>query len=389
MMQQLKMRFKEIYHIDTHLHCFFSPGRVNLIGEHIDYNGGNVLPAAIDLGTYGVIRKRSDKHFRFYSSNFKKLGVIEVDMDDLSFQENHSWSNYVKGVIQACLDRGFTLDFGFDLYIESTLPIASGLSSSASIELLTIFACNTLYNLGLSRQKMALLSKKVENEYMGVSCGIMDQLIIAEGLDNQAILMDTNTLSLKPIETKLNGLTWVIMSTNYPRKMTDSKYNERYQECQDALKILKPHFGIQNLCEIRASKLDQALNLLKDETLKNRVRHVVLEHDRTIQAYRALEQKDAHTFCKLMIESHDSLKHDYEVSGEHLDTIVSAALEFGANGARMTGAGFGGCAIALLKSEDVDHIIEQTKKKYQEITHIEPSFYRVKFVEGVHEYACR
>lgn len=388
-MQQLKERFKEIYHTDTHVHCFFSPGRVNLIGEHIDYNGGNVLPAAIDLGTYGALKKRSDKCFRFYSSSFKKLGVIEVSMDDLSFDEHHQWANYVKGVIQACLERGFTLDFGFDLYIESTLPIASGLSSSASIELLTIYICNTLYNLGLSRQEMALLSKKVENEYIGVSCGIMDQLIIAEGLEDQAILMNTSTLSLKPIETKLSGFTWVIMSTNYPRKMTDSKYNERYQECHNALDILKPHFGIQNLCEIHPSKLDHALSLLDDETLKKRVRHVVLEHERTKQAYQALEQKDAQTLCQLMIESHESLKRDYEVSGEHLDTIVSAALQFGANGARMTGAGFGGCAIALMTSEDVDRIIEQTKKKYQEITHIEPSFFKVKFVEGVREYACR
>ena len=378
----IKKEFLDVYGIEPDV-SYYSPGRVNLIGEHIDYNGGLVFPAAISLGTYGAVKVRKDQVFRFHSDNFKELGIIEVSLNSLDYDSSHEWTNYVKGVLKYVNENYEGVTFGFDLEVNGTLPPASGLSSSASLQVLVAYICNDLYELGLTREKMALIAQHVENIYMGMHCGIMDQLIIAKGIKNKALLMNTATLETTPVDAFFEGYTWVIMNSNYKRKTTESKYNERVRETKEGLRIIQQSMVCKYLCDLTPSEFDEVKNEIKDDVILRRVRHVINEQQRVLDSKTALSTKDANWFGRLLNESHQSLKDDYEVTGFNLDSLTNAARTHKAIGARVTGAGFGGCAIALVKNEDVNEMIEKTKKTYYEETKTKAEFYLVEFTDGV------
>lgn len=378
----MKARFKACYHVDAD-RVYFSPGRVNIIGEHIDYNGGLVFPAAISIGTYGAIKSRTDNIIHFYSNNFKEQGIVTVDLEHLSYQESHGWTNYAKGVIQLLIQRGNRINHGFDLIVDGNLPHSSGLSSSASLELLIAYAMNDLFELNLSREAMALIGQAVENDYMGMHCGIMDQLIIAKGVLGKALIMNTKTLETTPVNASFDGYTWVIMNTNYKRKNTDSKYNERVKECQIVLKKIREIHPYETLCDVSKAEFENLKSFIKEDTLQRRFKHVVFEQSRVIEAKKKMEQRDAIGFGQLLNASHESLKHDYEVTGPHLDALVEGAHLAGAIGARVTGAGFGGCAIALVPNAYLNEFPSIVQTYYFDRTGLIPSFYDVIFVNGV------
>ncbi|MCF7930059.1 MAG: galactokinase [Acholeplasmataceae bacterium] len=377
--------FDKIYHHNDMIRVFFSPGRVNIIGEHIDYNGGLVFPAAISIGTYGAIRSRTDHIIRLYSSQFTLEGIVHTDLSNLSFNQKDGWANYAKGVLDLLKKRGYELPFGFDLYIEGNLPTASGLSSSASLEVLVAYIANELYHLKLSRVDIALLAQEVENDYMGMHCGIMDQLIIACGIKDKALLMNTATLEMETSNATFSQYQWMIMNTNYQRKTTESKYNERVNECSQGLKILKEKYDIKYLCELNLTDLPNIRKMIKDDIIYQRVKHAITEQDRTIQSKEMMTKGDALGFARLLNESHQSLKNDYQVTGYHLDTLVEAALNHGAIGARVTGAGFGGCAIALVENKNVLTLKQQVSQIYKDLTGLDAQFFEVTFENGVHE----
>ncbi len=361
---------------------YFSPGRVNLIGEHIDYNGGLVLPAAISLGTYGVIRMRDDQMIRVFSTNFHDLGIIEISLHDLVYKANDNYANYIKGVFDLFIKKNDNINRGMDIYIHGTLPPQSGLSSSASLLVLMVYILSDVYHLDLSTTDIALYAKDVENHYMHMHCGIMDQLIIAKGINHKALLMHTSTLETTPIHAFIDGYTWVIMNSHYERKTTESKYNERVKECQDALNIIKKEKNISELCELSISDYNDVKHHL-NETLKRRVKHVVTEQNRVLKSIEVLKNQEAISMGELLNASHLSLKNDYEVTGFHLDMLVEGALLAGAIGARVTGAGFGGCAIALVKNNLLDQFDQIVNHYYYQKTNLHASFYPVEFVDGV------
>jgi galactokinase len=346
------------------IYSYFSPGRVNLIGEHIDYNGGLVLPAAIQLGTYGLVSKNNDLFFRFMSLNYIDVGITQKHISDLEYKVDDGWVNYAKGILFTLIQKGYSIPFGFDLLVKGDLPTASGLSSSASLEALVCFIANDFYDLKMTRVEMALLCQEVENNYMNMHCGIMDQLVILCGIKNKALLMNTNTLEISLVNAQFNDYTWIIMNTNYQRKTTESKYNERRFECESALSILKEYKEINYLCDLKVDEFNQLSKYIKNETKLKRARHAVTEMDRTLKAKIALETNDPILFGNLLDASHESLKNDFEVTGKYLDSLVYAAKEFGAIGARVTGAGFGGCAIALVPNKKLNHFERLVDEKY-------------------------
>lgn len=355
---------------------FFSPGRVNLIGEHIDYNGGLVFPCAITLGTYGTVKKRCDKLFRVYSLNFESVGVVEFSLNDLSYNPQHHWCNYLKGVLNYLLEDGHPIDTGLDIALFGNIPNGSGLSSSASLEILMCKICEEIYGLNQTAVEAALLGKRVENHYIGVNSGIMDQFAIALGKTNHALLLDCNTQKYEHIPFLLKGYSIVIMNTNKRRELADSKYNERRSECESALSKLKNTFTIHGLCDLKVENLKQVEMILEVPNELKRARHAITENARVIAATAALKANDLMTFGKLLNASHLSLKEDYEVTGKELDTLVAAAwTEEGVLGARMTGAGFGGCAISVVADDKIPSFIERVNKKYTEEIGYEASFY--------------
>jgi galactokinase len=384
-MKHLFESFENTFHNENKKHLYYAPGRVNLIGEYIDFNGGFVFPAAISLGTYGVYAKRSDDTLRLFSQNLKHKGILEISLDELEFDQNHDWANFVKGVFYLLKKDGYLFPFGFDLYVHGTLPTASGLSSSASLELLILSIANDLYQLGLSKKELAIYGRKVENEYMGAHTGIMDQLIISCGVKDHALLMNTATLEVTPTVADFDGYKLIIMNTNYKRKLTDSKYNDRRKDCDQSLEILKKHFNIEYLCELGMCDLPKVKTLLNNDQLYLRTKHVISEQDRTKKALEAMKKQDIKWFGELLNQSHQSLKNDFEVTGLHLDVLQEKALQAGAIGARVTGAGFGGCAICYVKIEDAEHLKEFVYESYLNITGLKASFYEVKFTDGAGE----
>ncbi|MGG5311894.1 galactokinase [Enterococcus sp. DIV2381] len=355
---------------------YFSPGRINLIGEHTDYNGGHVFPASITYGTYGVAARREDNKVVVYSTNFEEIGVIEFTLDDLTFDKKDNWANYVKGMILKLKEAGYTIDQGFELVIEGTIPNGAGLSSSASLELLVGIVLEDLFDLAIDRLTLVQTGKKVENEFIGVNSGIMDQFAIGFGEVDQAILLDTNTLHYEMVPVKLDGYAVVIMNTNKRRELADSKYNERRSECEEALKRLQTKLAIKALGELDEATFEANTDLIGDDILIRRARHAVTENQRTLKAKAELEQGNLEAFGQLLNDSHYSLRHDYEVTGIELDTLVDAAqAQPGVLGARMTGAGFGGCAIALVKEEEIPAFKENVHARYLEVVGYEPEFY--------------
>ena len=362
---------------------FFSPGRINLIGEHTDYNGGHVFPAAITLGTYGAARKRDDQKLRFYSGNFEDLGVIEVDLADLVFKKEDNWTNYPKGVLKFLQEAGHVIDTGMDVYVFGNIPNGSGLSSSASLELLIGIMAEELFALKLDRLDLVKIGKKTENEFIGVNSGIMDQFAIGMGADQRAIYLDTNTLEYELVPLDLGDHVIVIMNTNKRRELADSKYNERRAECEKAVEELQAALDIQTLGELDEATFDEYAYLIQDANRLKRARHAVSENQRTLKAKAALVAGDLERFGRLVNASHVSLEHDYEVTGIELDTLAHTAWEQeGVLGARMTGAGFGGCGIAIVAKDKVEVFKEAVGKTYTDIVGYPPSFYLAEIAGG-------
>ncbi|UYW72020.1 galactokinase [Bacillus cereus] len=373
--RELALKFAEIFG-NQETTQYFSPGRINLIGEHTDYNGGYVFPASITYGTYGVARRREDDRVLVYSTNFEKLGVIEFTVKELNYDKNDNWANYVKGVLLTLKEAGHKIDSGFELLVEGTIPNGAGLSSSASLELLVGVVLEDLFKLDVTRLELVKMGKTVENEFIGVNSGIMDQFAIGFGQEEKAILLDTNTLEYEMVPVVLNDYAIVIMNTNKRRELADSKYNERRAECEEALARLQTKLEITALGELSETEFDANQNLIGDEILIKRAKHAVYENERTKKAKEALTANDLEEFGKLLNASHASLRDDYEVTGLELDTLVAAAQkQEGVLGARMTGAGFGGCAIALVKESEIHAFKNKVYDEYLKVIGYAPVFY--------------
>lgn len=376
--------FKTLYKYEGDVKVFFSPGRVNLIGEHTDYNGGFVFPCALDFGTYAVAVKRNDNIFRMYSKNFENLGIIEFSLDRLINEPQDDWANYPKGVIKTFLEAGFNINSGFDVLFYGNIPNGAGLSSSASIELATSVILKDLFNLDVDMVSMVKLSQKAENKFIGVNCGIMDQFAIGMGKKDNAILLDCNTLNYQYAPVVLNGASIVIANTNKKRGLADSKYNERRGSCEAAVKILNENgIDIKYLGELSVERFNEIKHLITDEEQLKRATHAVTENERTKVAVEKLNAGDIEAFGQLMNQSHISLRDDYEVTGFELDSLVEAAWEAeGVIGARMTGAGFGGCTVSIVKDEFIESFKKSVGEKYTAKTGLVADFYVAKIGDG-------
>lgn len=377
----LQNQFKKLYQRQNG-QTYFSPARVNLIGEHIDYNGGFVFPCALSFGTYGIIAKRDDSIVNVYSHGFSK-NLYRFNIHKLNKDPKVSWVDYIKGVLDVLNKSLHPITHGFDLYIASDMPNGSGLSSSASLESLVLVMLNDMFQFNLSKRDMAILGKQVENQFIGVNSGIMDQFAVLAGKKDYAIMLNTATLDFDYIPLMLDDYQLLVINSNKKRGLADSKYNERFHECQSALKQLKPAYAIEHLCDLTIDKLPQIKTQL-DDTLYRRVKHCITEQQRTLDSAHALKNQDIITFANLLTASHQSLKDDYEVTGNELDILVSETLKAGALGARMTGAGFGGCIVSIINKKDLKHITETVKTNYKKQVGYEPSFYAVNPSDGTH-----
>lgn len=370
----LRSKFNEVFKKEKLY--FFAPGRVNLIGEHTDYNGGHVFPCALSFGTHCVFCKRDDKKVRLYSLNFPEKGIIDADLSSISYDKKQDWANYPLGVIKTLQNHGYNINQGFELMFWGDIPNGAGLSSSASIELATAVAMNKVFNLYIPQVELVKFCQEAENKFVGMNCGIMDQFAIGMGKEGCAVLLDCNTLNYEYAPLDLKGVSIVIMNTNKRRELADSKYNERCAECERALKELQRKLPIKSLGDLSIDEFEKNKELITNPTDRKRAKHAVYENQRTLQAVERLKAGDLKTFGKLMNESHISLRDDYEVTGKELDTLAEAAWQQpGVLGARMTGAGFGGCAIALVQDADVKHFIDNVGKIYREKTGLQADFY--------------
>lgn len=377
MLENLIKDFKEIFKYSGEVETFFSPGRVNLIGEHTDYNGGFVFPCALDFGTYAVVKKREDKTFRMYSKNFENLGIIEFNLDNLIYEKKDNWVNYPKGVVKTFLDRNYKIDSGFDVLFFGNIPNGAGLSSSASIEVLTAVILKDLFKLDVDMVEMVKMCQEAENKFIGVNSGIMDQFAVGMGKKDNAILLDCNTLNFEYVPVKLKNMSIVIANTNKKRGLADSKYNERRTSCEEAVKVLNNNgVNIKYLGELTVTEFEKVKHYITDEEQLKRATHAVTENERAKVAVEFLKKDDIAEFGKLMNKSHISLRDDYEVTGLELDSLVEAAWqEKGTVGSRMTGAGFGGCTVSIVENDYIESFIKNVGKKYKEKTGLEASFY--------------
>ena len=378
----LKSNFTELFKKDSES-VFFSPGRVNLIGEHTDYNGGNVFPCALTIGTYAVVAKRDDKKVLVHSLNFKDLGVIEFSLDNMVNEKAHDWANYPKGVIKTFENHGYNISSGFEIIFYGNIPNGSGLSSSASLEVLMGTILNESFNLNIDMVDIVKMCQEAENKFIGVNCGIMDQFAIGMGKEGCAILLDCNTLKYSYSKLNLEGYKIVIGNTNKKRGLADSKYNERRSECEDALAKIQTVKKITALGELTEEEFEEVKDCIGDPIKTKRAKHAVYENQRTLKAVKALQENNLELFGQLMNASHVSLRDDYEVTGIELDTLVELAWATeGVVGARMTGAGFGGCTVSIVKDECVDNFKENIRVKYKEKIGYEPDFYVVSISDG-------
>ena len=376
-------KFKEIYGEDGDIRVYFAPGRVNLIGEHTDYNGGHVFPCALTIGTYMAARKRNDRKLRFYSMNFEDLGVVESSLDAFTPDPDGLWINYPMGVMWAFEGRGMKLEQGLDIALFGNIPNGSGLSSSASVEVLTGFILRDMFGFDVTNQDLALIGQYSENKFNGVNCGIMDQFAIAMGKAGHAIFLDTATLKYEYAPIKLENAKIVISCSNKKRGLGDSKYNERRSECEKALAELQKVVSIDALGDLTEVQFEEHKDAIKEEVCVRRAKHAVYENQRTIKAVEALKNNDVALFGKLMNESHVSLRDDYEVTGIELDTLVEEAWKIdGVIGSRMTGAGFGGCTVSIVKDEAVDTFIKEVGAAYEKKIGYAADFYVVEIGDG-------
>lgn len=383
MRQKMLEKFTSLYGDGGDIRFYFAPGRVNLIGEHTDYNGGHVFPCALTLGTYAMVRKREDNKLRLFSMNFDYRDIVETSLDDLNFYKAAGWTNYPKGVIWAFTQKGHHVDKGLDILLYGNIPNGSGLSSSASVEVVMGVMLKDMFGFDVTKVDIALLSQYAENNYNGVNCGIMDQFSIAMGKADHAIFLDTSDLSYEYAPIMLENEKIVITSSNKKRGLGDSKYNERRSECETALRQLKTVLNISTLGELTEDAFESAKEVITSPVCVRRARHAVYENQRTIKAVAALKENNIELFGQLMNESHCSLRDDYEVTGIELDTLVESAWNTeGVIGSRMTGAGFGGCTVSIVESSSVDHFIEKVGKEYSEAIGYNADFYVVDIGEG-------
>ncbi len=384
MKKKLFDMFAELFGDSEGARFYFSPGRVNLIGEHTDYNGGHVFPCALTLGTYGAARKREDNKIHFYSMNLNSFGVVEASLDDLTNKKEYNWANYPLGVVWAFKEKGHTITSGFDMVIWGNIPNGSGLSSSASLEVLTGVILTDLFEIkDLSMTDLALIGQYSENNFNGCNCGIMDQFAVAMGKKDHAIFLDTSDLSYEYAPCVLDGAKIVITNSKVKHSLVDSAYNDRRNECAAALKALQSELDIQALGDLTPEEFEAHKSLIKDEIQLQRAKHAVYENQRTIDAVTALKAGDIESFGKLMNQSHISLRDDYDVSCEEIDILVDLAWKIpGVLGSRITGGGFGGCTVSIVKDESVDTFIETIGKTYLEKVGHEAEFYTVDIGDG-------
>ncbi|HOJ65705.1 MAG TPA: galactokinase [Paludibacteraceae bacterium] len=381
--QELKSAFEKIYGQPADA-VYFAPGRVNLIGEHTDYNGGYVFPCALSFGTYLLIRKNGGNTVRFHSLN--QPNAVEVPLEKLTTRLENSWANYLIGVFAQFIKKGVKIDEGFDILIWGDVPTGAGLSSSASLEVVTAYALNDQLGTGYDRTELALMSQKAEHEFALVNCGIMDQFAAAQGKKDHAIFLNCDTLEFDLVPVKLNGIKVLISNTHSPHKLDSGAYNQRVAECKKAVEQLNKVRSIKYLAELTEEEFKKIESAITDETAKKRARHVVSEVQRTKDAVKALRAGDILQFGKLMNASHVSLRDDYEVTGPELDTMVEEAWKIdGVIGSRMTGGGFGGCTVSLVKDEAIDTFIKNVGAAYEAKIGIKPEFYIAEIGDG----ACR
>ena len=384
MKKKLFDMFAELFGDSEGARFYFSPGRVNLIGEHTDYNGGHVFPCALTLGTYGTARKREDNKIHLYSMNLDSFGVVEASLDDLTNKKEYNWANYPLGVVWAFKEKGHTITSGFDMVIWGNIPNGSGLSSSASLEVLTGVILTDLFEIkDLSMTDLALIGQYSENNFNGCNCGIMDQFAVAMGKKDHAIFLDTSDLSYEYAPCVLDGAKIVITNSKVKHSLVDSAYNDRRNECAAALKALQSELDIQALGDLTPEEFEAHKSLIKDEIQLQRAKHAVYENQRTIDAVTALKAGDIERFGKLMNQSHISLRDDYDVSCEEIDILVDLAWKIpGVLGSRITGGGFGGCTVSIVKDESIDTFIETIGKTYLEKVGHEAEFYTVDIGDG-------
>lgn len=379
---QLKSHFIDQFN-EPATHVFFAPGRVNLIGEHIDYNGGYVFPCALDVGTYALVRLRDDRKLRLYSDNFAATGVVEMSLDSIQYNAQNDWANYPAGVFSIMQSHGAVLNCGADILFFGNIPNGAGLSSSASIELATAVLINHLYGLNLPQIELVKMGQQSENEFNHMNCGIMDQFASGMGQSNHAMLLNTNTLEFQYVPFDLGAdHVLLIANTNKRRELSDSKYNERRAECDEALAALQQKLSIHALCELSVVQFEANAHLIENPITRQRARHAVSENERTLAAVQVLKVGDLEAFGALMNASHVSLRDDYAVTGEYLDALVGSAWAHGAVGARMTGAGFGGCTVMLVKAADADGFKSRVAVDYLAATGLVATFYDVRIGDG-------
>ncbi|QZT36701.1 galactokinase [Halosquirtibacter xylanolyticus] len=378
--QDLKSKFIEKYG-EGEVEVFFSPGRVNLIGEHTDYNGGFVFPCALTFGTYCLVRRVERPSFRFASLNLPF--ETELNMDQLTTPLDDKWVNYPLGVLAQFVKKEIQFDGGADLMFYGNVPNGAGLSSSAALEVVTAVAINDVFQTGLDRVELVKMSQKAEHEFAGVHCGIMDQFASGMGSKGHAIFLNCDTLEYDLVPVKLEGAKIVISNTNSPHKLDSGKYNERVAECTAAVEAISKVKPIKNLGELSLEEFNSVADAIEDQVILNRARHVVSEIQRTSDAVAELKSGNIDVFGALMNASHDSLRDDYEVTGLQLDTMVEEARKIeGVIGSRMTGGGFGGCTVSIVKDDAVDTFIEEVGKNYEARTGIKPEFYVAEIGEG-------
>jgi len=384
-LETLKEQFKEKFNRNPEK-AFFAPGRINLIGEHTDYNGGHVFPCSITIGTYALISLDNSDKCLLYSMNFEDEGIIEIDLNHLDYKKEDKWANYVKGMILNLKKDGFTIDKGMNILVYGEIPNAAGLSSSASLELVTGVLLKQIFNLDIDMMDLIKTGRAVENNYIGVNSEIMDQFAVGMGKKDCAILLDCKTLKYSYAPIKLDDYNIIIMNTNKRRELADSKYNKRRTECEEALRLFKKELNINSLGELDGETFEKYKYLIKDEVILKRARHAVYENIRTVNALEELNKGNLERFGKLINESHISLKNDYEVTGKELDTLVEAAWkQEGTLGARMTGAGFGGCAIAIVKKTSTDDFIKYVSQGYLNEIGYKADFHIANIGDGARE----
>ena len=383
MKEKVLKKFEELYGATDGAGVYFAPGRVNMIGEHTDYNGGHVLPCALTIGTYAAVKKRADRKLRFYSMNFEKMGVVESSLDDLKPSDAAGWTNYPKGVIWAFAERGMKMDCGLDIVLYGDIPGGSGLSSSASLEVLTGFYLRDLFGFDVTNVDLALIGQYSENNFNGMNCGIMDQFASAMGKKDNAIFLDTSDLSYQYAPLALEGAKIIVTNSNVKHSLVNSGYNTRRKESEQALADLQKVIKIETLGDLTEEEFEANKSAIADAVCAKRAKHAVYENRRTIRAVEALKNNDLKAFGELMNASHVSLRDDYEVSCDEIDVLVEEAWKVdGVIGSRITGGGFGGCTVSIVKDEAVEAFKEKVGAAYMERVGKKADFYVVEIGDG-------